>query len=374
MLPSSNQGVGMNIGFPDVCLTPAAPSPVPVPYPNLGQNAVAMPFCPTILLSFCPAHSMAAKPAITNGDEAGCAHATFIGTGSNNMGNPRILLQGQPAETLCNSTAGNKYNDGLGAKLVPSATNCLMGAAPGSGGAALLAELLDRPWPLELGLTLEPEAGRAGWRVSHARRGGRGARAGVRAGDRLLALDPRGLEVQLARGRTRALALPAPRAQGPLRVDRDAAGLLRLVLRRCSLGAPLALAAALRAPARALLLDLRGNPGGEVRVAEDLAAQLAPRAARLVVLVDGSTASAAELLAASLAAHGAIVAGEPTHGKLLASPHRCVDGTLIPCGPARPMRTPDGRALARVHPELDLASGLRLARHLSRLTRLDEAA
>ena len=24
-------------GFPDVCLTPSAPSPVPIPYPNLGQ-------------------------------------------------------------------------------------------------------------------------------------------------------------------------------------------------------------------------------------------------------------------------------------------------------------------------------------------------
>lgn len=365
MLPSSNQGLGMNIGFPDVCLTPAAPSPIPVPYPNLGQNAVGMPFCPTILLAFCPAHNMGAKPMITNGDEAGCAHATFIGTGSNNMGNPRILLQGQPAETLCNPTAGNRYNDGLGAKLVPSLTNCLMGAAPGSGGAALLAELLDRPAELDLGLTLEPESGRSGWRVLHARRGGRGARAGVRAGDRLLTLDPRGLEV-LARRRTRALALPAPRAQGPLRVDRDAAGLLRLVLRRCSLGAPQALAAALRAPARALLLDLRGNPGGEVRVAEQLAAQLAPHAARLVVLVDGTTASAAELLSATLAGHGAVLAGAPTHGKLLATPHRRVDGALLASGLARPMCTPDGRALARVHPELDLAAGVKLARRRCR--------
>jgi len=29
---------GKSIDFPDVCKTPAAPSPVPIPYPNLGQS------------------------------------------------------------------------------------------------------------------------------------------------------------------------------------------------------------------------------------------------------------------------------------------------------------------------------------------------
>ncbi|MCK5941064.1 MAG: DUF4150 domain-containing protein, partial [Planctomycetes bacterium] len=43
-MPAANQGVGMNMGFPDVCTTPAAPSPIPIPYPNIGMNAMAMPF------------------------------------------------------------------------------------------------------------------------------------------------------------------------------------------------------------------------------------------------------------------------------------------------------------------------------------------
>ena len=30
---------GMNITFPDVCKTPAAPSPIPIPYPNIGKSA-----------------------------------------------------------------------------------------------------------------------------------------------------------------------------------------------------------------------------------------------------------------------------------------------------------------------------------------------
>jgi len=30
---------GMSTVFPDVCKTPAAPSPVPIPYPNLGRSS-----------------------------------------------------------------------------------------------------------------------------------------------------------------------------------------------------------------------------------------------------------------------------------------------------------------------------------------------
>jgi hypothetical protein len=29
--------MGMSIAFPDVCKTPAAPSPIPIPYPNIGM-------------------------------------------------------------------------------------------------------------------------------------------------------------------------------------------------------------------------------------------------------------------------------------------------------------------------------------------------
>jgi hypothetical protein len=30
---------GMSTVFPDVCKTPAAPSPIPLPYPNIGQTS-----------------------------------------------------------------------------------------------------------------------------------------------------------------------------------------------------------------------------------------------------------------------------------------------------------------------------------------------
>lgn len=129
MMPAANQGVGMNMGFPDVCLTPMAPAPIPVPYPNIGMNAMAMPFVPNVLISMAPAQNMAAKPLMTNGDNAGVAHPLCMQPGGTTMGNPRILLGGMPAAHLCVPTYGNNFNNPLGSKLVPSVTNVLLGFA-----------------------------------------------------------------------------------------------------------------------------------------------------------------------------------------------------------------------------------------------------
>lgn len=37
MFPASTKGGGMSFSFPNVCKTPAAPSPLPIPYPSIGQ-------------------------------------------------------------------------------------------------------------------------------------------------------------------------------------------------------------------------------------------------------------------------------------------------------------------------------------------------
>lgn len=98
-------------------------------------------------------------------------------------------------------------------------------------------------------------------------------------------------------------------------------------------------ARALKEHDRGLVLDLRGNPGGllteavsVVRVFVDSGAILTtfgrhePRqvftanhtavgALRVAVLIDGETASAAEVVAGALRAHGAIVIGQRSYGK-----------------------------------------------------------
>jgi carboxyl-terminal processing protease len=283
MLPAANHGVGTNIGFPDTCLTPAAPSPVPVPYPNMGMNATAMPFVPNVMVSCVPAHNMSAKPLMTNGDNAGVAHPLVMQSGGCIMGNPIVHMGMQPSEHLTVPTQGNSFNCPPGAKLVPSVTNVLV---------------TDRA------LTT---------RSAHELR--------------LMARD-----LRLEQGAVSAELLG------------DGVGLIRV--RRFSLSLPAHLAGCVEAlaarGARALLIDLRGNPGGALSAAVGAASLFLPartlvarvavsgrttqrlsgsaggRWSRLplVVLVDERTASAAEVFAAGLQDQGrALVVGARSYGK-----------------------------------------------------------
>lgn len=371
MMPASNQGVGMNAGFPDVCMTPAAPSPVPIPYPNMGMNATAMPFCANVFMSFIPGQNMGSKPLMTNGDNAGVVHPLVMGAGGTTMGNPKILLTGLPADHLLVPTNGNNFNNPVGVKAVPSVTNVLLcslsATAPLAGRThwtetaleTTSRELHDLPAP-SLGLTTTPSED--GLQVVHVRRDGPAARAGVQPGDLLAAIDgqatagwgelPRlvpGREVALELDREGAsLSLSACWEATPpaLEARLAAPGLGHLVVRRFSL----ALAEVVDAEierlvdlgARTFVLDLRGNPGGALQAAlataslflpptTPLVRLLAPgRPARLlhaagsgrwkglplVVLIDGQTASAGEVLAAALQdASRAPLVGATSFGK-----------------------------------------------------------
>jgi carboxyl-terminal processing protease len=286
MLPASNKGVGMNMGFPDVCLTPAVPSPIPIPYPNLAMNAMAVPFLPTILVTFMPALNMMSKIPLTLGDQPGVANPLFMQMGAYTMGNPIVTLQGMPAVTVTCMTTGNNMNNSVGMVAVPSVTNVFftralpeqVGVAP--LGAAAVREIAD-----SMSLASSPA---------------------VEVGD-------------LAEGRVAHVRIRAFASGVASRVYAE--------LRR-------------RNPAL-LLVDLRGNRGGELGSFLALASDFLPRGSELctvidgdgdaevrrshhdplydvpvAVLVDRATASAAELFAGCLQVHGrAVVVGEPTRGK-----------------------------------------------------------
>lgn len=137
MLPASIQGPGMNMGFPDVCLTPAVPAPIPIPYPNMAMHAMAVPTCPTILNMMMPALNMGAIIPMTMGDNPGVANPLFMQMGMFTMGCPTVLLQGMPAITLTSMTMGNAGNNPVGAVLVPGAPTILYGyAVPASEAEA----------------------------------------------------------------------------------------------------------------------------------------------------------------------------------------------------------------------------------------------
>src|SRR5271154_4879006 len=100
MFPASNRGEGTNIGFPDVCLTPAGPAMVPVPYPNMAMNAQAVPFSPTVMISMMNALNTGWKIPMTSGDEAGVGGPFIKMMGAYTMGNPIVSIDGMPAINL----------------------------------------------------------------------------------------------------------------------------------------------------------------------------------------------------------------------------------------------------------------------------------
>ena len=281
MLPASNSGAGMNMGFPDVCVTPMGPVPTPVPYPNMAMNAMAVPFAPNVLVSFVPALNMGSVIPMTLGDQAGVL-SPFMGPGMYAMGNPIVMINALPAINLLCPTTGNNMINPVGAATVPSITNVFYSdaSAPPTGA-------IDQAGIQELGRALEPPA--------------------------TFALAPDG---------TALATVPVFSSRLPAR--------LYSAVSRWG-----------RAHVAALVVDLRGCPGGEVMAAIELAGDFLPAGTLVVtatdgdgdetayraregdpypfplfLLVDGSTASAAEVFAGALRAHGrAVVIGERTHGK-----------------------------------------------------------
>lgn len=123
MLPAINRGVGGTFAFPDVCLTPMVPSPVPIPYPNFGFTAMSVPFSPKVMLTMVNAINQSTSLMLTAGDEGGVAHPTFKGAARYSMGNPLVYIHMLPGIMLCALSTGNNFNAPLGANLIPSVTN-----------------------------------------------------------------------------------------------------------------------------------------------------------------------------------------------------------------------------------------------------------
>jgi len=272
MLPASVKGPGMNMGFPDVCLTPAVPAPIPIPYPNMGMHAMAAPFCPTILLQAMPALNMGSMIPLTMGDNAGVANPVFMQVGTFTMGSPKVILQGMPAITMTSMTTGNAMNNPVGAVIVPGVPTILYGcAAP--------------PATVEARLS---------------------AKGAVEAS----------MSAAVGRIAIRIFTRVVPAAVHCAIGDLARAGLERLVfdLRDNPGGDVLAAIEVLRdlLPDGALIATVEDLEGDEI--AHRARGDAYPWPAE--VWVNGGTASSAELFAGSLKAHGrASIVGEKTYGK-----------------------------------------------------------
>lgn len=119
---------GMDLAFPDVCLTPiptpAGPVPTPIPYPNIAVPMTAIPSQFKVLILAMPAHNMMTTVPLSNGDNAGVntnpMSASVMGPRRHLFGSIGTFIGGMPCTKMLSPTGQNGMSPGaFGASLVP---------------------------------------------------------------------------------------------------------------------------------------------------------------------------------------------------------------------------------------------------------------
>jgi hypothetical protein len=99
-------------GPTDVCKTPAAPSPLPMPYPNIGvTTTMGSGWASKVLILGTPTLTRDGRIAMSSGDEVG----TLLGVVSNTikggcgviMASPDVKAQGAGVARTLDKTSGN---------------------------------------------------------------------------------------------------------------------------------------------------------------------------------------------------------------------------------------------------------------------------
>jgi hypothetical protein len=126
---ATTQMPGLTLGFPDVCMTPVGPTPVPIPYPNLALPPMGVPAVYNVLFQCAPAHNLATTVVMTNGDNAGIAtgvcSATVMGPARPVTGAFTVLVGGIPAQRVTSINLQNTVNC-PGVTLAPSQVKVLL--------------------------------------------------------------------------------------------------------------------------------------------------------------------------------------------------------------------------------------------------------
>jgi len=125
---ANTQMMGMDLGFPDVCLTPT-PVPVPIPYPNIGLGPMTVPAVYNVLMFCAPAHNMFSTVVMTLGDTPGIA----LGVASGMVMGPSrrltaaftVICGGAPLTRMTSLGIQNSTNC-PGIRIVPSQPTVLV--------------------------------------------------------------------------------------------------------------------------------------------------------------------------------------------------------------------------------------------------------
>lgn len=281
MMPGNVMGVGTHI---TPVILPAAPLMQPTPGVTMGMHAMAVPPCPTILMTCQPALNMGSIVPVAPNIPPILVPPVI--PQENVMGVPTILLTCLPATMM---------------------TSPAISAGPP-------------------GLTSIPDVNTVFYMYAEA------LRAQTASGHTLATVEDL---------RAVALSLSGPMVESALLAE----GVGYVSIRRFSSSVPSSVFHAVQTLTargmRSLLVDLRGNPGGEMGAFVQLAGDFLEEASLIVtmvepdgdtteframnsnpyslpvaLLVDSGTASAAEVFAGCLQSNGrAIVVGERTYGK-----------------------------------------------------------
>lgn len=122
---------GLNMAFPDVCMTPiptpVGPVPVPIPYPNISTGVTAMPFTAafkTLILAM-PAHNLMTTGTISMGDNAGIymglLSGLVMGPTRHVFGSTNLMMGGLPVTKMLSPSGQNGFSPNtIGLTLAPS--------------------------------------------------------------------------------------------------------------------------------------------------------------------------------------------------------------------------------------------------------------
>jgi hypothetical protein len=121
-----NMGCGMDLGFPDVCLTPVV-VPVPVPYPDMAFSVTSAPAAYNILIDCMPALNQLSEGLVSVGDQPGVLLGVVshleAGEAEYLLGCFTIFVDGPPAQRLTSMTGQNALGllpNAPGMSIVPS--------------------------------------------------------------------------------------------------------------------------------------------------------------------------------------------------------------------------------------------------------------
>ena len=106
-----SMGAGMDLAFPDVCITPVGPAPVPVPYPDIAFTAASVPAAYNVLIDCMPVINQLSMGLVSVGDSTGillgAVSHMIDGQTCYYAGCTTILVDGVPAQRLTSITGQN---------------------------------------------------------------------------------------------------------------------------------------------------------------------------------------------------------------------------------------------------------------------------